>query len=83
VSGGVRRRLRGTDAWLEVDQESIARAVVKHYGVVSSPGEALEVFAESVRAALEPPMGPSVVEVPEDLWRASSPSTPTSGRRSS
>ena len=73
VSGGVRRRLRGTGAWLEVDQQSIAKPLAKYYGIVNSPGEALQVFAEAIRAAVEPPMGPAVIEVPEDLWKASAP----------
>ncbi|WP_158318604.1 thiamine pyrophosphate-binding protein [Aeropyrum camini] len=70
VSGGVRRRLRGLDAWLEVDQASIARPLAKYYGVVESPGEVLDTLAEALRSALSPPMGPAVVEVPEDLWRS-------------
>ncbi|BAA81525.1 putative acetolactate synthase [Aeropyrum pernix K1] len=70
VSGGVRRRLRGLDAWLEVDQASIARPLVKYYGVLDSPGEVLDVLVEALRSALSPPMGPAVVEIPEDLWRS-------------
>ncbi|GBF09240.1 putative acetolactate synthase, partial [Aeropyrum pernix] len=70
VSGGVRRRLRGLDAWLEVDQASIARPLVKYYGVVDSPGEVLDVLVEALRSIFSPPMGPAVVEIPEDLWRS-------------
>ena len=68
VSGGVRRRLRGTGAWLEVDQESVARGVAKSYHLVRSAGDAPEVLAGVIREALEPPRGPVVVEVVEDAW---------------
>ncbi len=68
ITGGVRSRLRGTDAWLEVDQGSVARPLSKFYARVESPGDAARVVAEAVRAALTPPFGPAVVEVSEDLW---------------
>ncbi|MCE4627960.1 MAG: thiamine pyrophosphate-binding protein [Desulfurococcales archaeon] len=68
VSGGVRRRLRGTGAWLEVDQESVARGVAKSYHLVKSAGDAPEILADAIRESLEPPRGPVVVEVVEDAW---------------
>ncbi len=73
IVGGVRRRLRGTDAWLEVDMESIARPVAKYYGVPGDPREALEALREAFEAAATPPYGPAIVEVPEDLWKARDP----------
>ncbi|MCE4610864.1 MAG: thiamine pyrophosphate-binding protein [Desulfurococcales archaeon] len=68
VTGGVRRRLKGTEAWLEVDQGSIARALAKYYGRVDVPSDITSVLEEALKSALTPPFGPAVVEVPEDLW---------------
>jgi len=68
ITGGVRRRLRGTDAWLEVDQENIAKAIVKKYLRISKSSEALEILKEAFRNLSTCPRGPIVIEVPEDVW---------------
>jgi acetolactate synthase-1/2/3 large subunit len=68
ITGGVRRRLRGTDAWLEVDQESIAKAIVKKYLRISKSSEAIEILGEAFRNLSTYPRGPVVIEVPEDVW---------------
>jgi len=69
IVGGVRRRLRGTDAWLEVDLESLARPVSRAYYTIRSPGDAPEVLVNALKASTTPPRGPVIVEVPEDVWR--------------
>ena len=69
ISGGVRRRLRGTDSWLEVDQRSIADKLVKSYVTIKDPKEAPGLIMESLRSMFRPPLGPIVVEVCEDLWK--------------
>ncbi len=69
VSGGVRRRLRGTSAWLEVDQESLSRPIVKEYLLVKNAGDAAEAFKRAFTEASTPPRGPVVLEVAEDVWR--------------
>jgi acetolactate synthase-1/2/3 large subunit len=69
VSGGVRRRLRGTYAWLEVDQESVFKPITVHYEVLSDPGRVWEAFLEAAKRSMGAPRGPAVVEVPEDVWR--------------
>lgn len=71
ISGGVRRRLYGTDSWLEVDQQSIAKPLTKAAVRLSSPDEAGEALSQLVRKALTPPKGPVLLEVPEDLWKMS------------
>ncbi|MEB3860600.1 MAG: thiamine pyrophosphate-binding protein [Desulfurococcales archaeon] len=76
IAGGVRRRLRGTDAWLEVDLETATRPIAKYYRVAGSPREALEALREAFEAAASPPRGPAIVEVPEDLWKARAPGAP-------
>ncbi len=69
IVGGVRRRLRGTDAWLEVDLESLTKPVSKAYYTIRSPSDAPEVLVDALRDSMTPPRGPVVVEVPEDVWR--------------
>ena len=69
ISGGVRRRLRMTDAWLEVPQDLIAGPLVKSYQAITDPGEAGDQLLEAFKAMYEPPMGPVVIEVAEDLWK--------------
>ncbi|MET1101113.1 MAG: hypothetical protein ABWW69_01345, partial [Pyrodictiaceae archaeon] len=71
VSGGVRRRLYGTGAWLEVPQAEAAEAVAKAYRRLREAGEALEALSQLVRNSLTPPRGPAVLEVPEDMWMES------------
>ncbi len=70
VTGGVRRRLRGTNAWLEVDQEVIAGPVSMSYTVLDRPSEAPDRLLEALKPLRRTVRGPVVVEVPEDLWRA-------------
>ncbi len=70
ISGGVRRRLRGTDAWLEVDQRSIANDLVKEYILIEDPKEAPELILSGIRSMFSPPLGPIVIEVCEDLWKS-------------
>lgn len=69
IVGGVRRRLRGTDAWLEVDLESLAEPVSRAYYTIRSPNDAPEALADALKTAVKPPRGPVIVEVPEDVWR--------------
>jgi acetolactate synthase-1/2/3 large subunit len=70
ISGGVRRRLRGTDSWLEVDQKSISDGLVKSYKVIEDPREAPDLIVEAIRSMFEPPMGPVALEVCEDIWNS-------------
>ena len=70
ISGGVRRRLRGTDSWLEVDQTSIADGLSRSYQAIVDPKDAVEQIKSAVKSIYMPPMGPVIIEVAEDLWRA-------------
>ncbi len=76
VSGGVKRRLYGTDAWLEVDQQSIARSLTKASARVNDPSSLRGTLDALVRKALTPPRGPVLLEVPEDLWTKPAPTSP-------
>ncbi|MEM3638216.1 MAG: thiamine pyrophosphate-binding protein [Conexivisphaerales archaeon] len=70
IGGGVRRRMKGLDSWLEVDQASILRPVTKFYARIEKPSETSKVIAEAYSASISPPYGPAFVEVPEDIWEA-------------
>ncbi len=68
ISGGVRRRLHGTDAWLEVDQQALAAPITKAARRLNNPEELPRILVELVKSATTPPRGPVLLEVPEDLW---------------
>lgn len=70
ISGGVKRRLRGSDAWLEVNQKAVADGIVKTYEVLENEDEVGEVFSRVYRSVMSYPIGPGVIEVPEDLWKS-------------
>src|SRR5579885_489133 len=68
ITGGVRRRLKGTDAWLEVEQEDIAKPIVKAYFRINTPVETPSIMKEVFDALSKTPKGPVILEVPEDNW---------------
>ncbi len=68
ISGGVKRRLKGTDAWLEVDQIAISSPVTKESKRLNSEDELPIVLRELLKRAFRKPRGPVMLEVPEDLW---------------
>lgn len=68
LTGGVHRRLHGTDAMHEVDQVSIAKPVTKCAMRLSSNVKVPEAMIKLLRACLSKPRGPVVLEIPEDLW---------------
>ncbi|MEM0439938.1 MAG: thiamine pyrophosphate-binding protein, partial [Sulfolobales archaeon] len=69
ISGGVKRRLYGTDAMHEVDQVSIVRPITKYAARLSREEELPSIMTKALRLALSKPRGPVVLEVPEDMWR--------------
>ncbi|MGC8949508.1 MAG: thiamine pyrophosphate-binding protein, partial [Thermoprotei archaeon] len=68
ITGGVRRRLKGTNAWLEIDQESIAKSVSKYYRRIRNPDEVLIALREAFESIYKPPRSVAIIEIPEDLW---------------
>lgn len=68
MSGGVRRRLKGYDVLLEVDQERIVSPITKGVWRVKSAREIPKIISEAFSVAITPPKGPVMVEVPEDVW---------------
>ncbi len=70
VTGGVRRRLRGTGAWLEVDQEALAKPLSTSYVRIDRPSEAPQLLLDALSGLKRQPRGPIVIDVPEDLWRS-------------
>lgn len=76
LSGGVKRRLKGTDAWLEVDQVSISRPLTKQAVRVNDPSDVPRAIADLLRVGLAKPRGPVMLEIPEDLWSRPIDDTP-------
>ncbi|HKW04732.1 MAG TPA: thiamine pyrophosphate-binding protein, partial [Nitrososphaerales archaeon] len=72
ISGAVKRRLRGLDSWLEVDQQEIVRSIVKSSFSIQKPSEANVALTAAFESASSPPCGPSFIEVPEDVWHLES-----------
>jgi acetolactate synthase-1/2/3 large subunit len=68
ITGGVRRRMKGLDSWLEVDQLSMVKPITKFYARIEKPSQTSMIISEAYSASSSPPYGPAVVEVPEDLW---------------
>jgi acetolactate synthase-1/2/3 large subunit len=68
ISGGVKRRMKGLDSWLEVDQLSMLRPITKYYARIERPSQTSKIISEAYLASSSPPYGPAVVEIPEDLW---------------
>lgn len=68
ISGAVKRRLRGLDSWLEVNQCEIIKSIVKSCFSVQRPIEADGMISEAYDVASTPPYGPAFIEVPEDVW---------------
>ncbi|WP_456478102.1 thiamine pyrophosphate-binding protein [Geoglobus ahangari] len=83
ISGGVKRRLRETDAWLEVNQRAIADGLVKAYEVVEDAGEVGDALSRAFEEMLSYPYGPAIIEVPEDVWREETGSQPPEVGRTS
>jgi len=68
ITGGVRRRLKGTDAWLEIDQENVGKSLSKGYYRINRANEALDMIKDAFKTLLSKPKGPVIIEVPEDAW---------------
>ena len=68
ISGGVKRRLKGSNAWLEIDQQTIAKPLTKYSVRLEDPDEIDNILRKLVRASFTKPYGPSMIEIPEDIW---------------
>lgn len=69
VSGSVKRRLQGTNSWLEVDQLSVVRHITKGCFLIDSALKAADIINNAISQAISLPHGPVFIEVPEDFWR--------------
>ncbi|MEM2301558.1 MAG: thiamine pyrophosphate-binding protein [Sulfolobales archaeon] len=81
ISGGVKRRLYGTDAMHEVDQVSVVRPITKYAARLSREEELPSIMTKALRLALSKPRGPVVLEVPEDMWRRPVSAAPSDALR--
>lgn len=67
ITGGVKRRMRGLDSWLEVDQIAMIKPITK-FSSILKPHETSTLISQAYSMAQSPPFGPAVIEVPEDIW---------------
>ncbi|WP_292319157.1 thiamine pyrophosphate-binding protein [Caldisphaera sp.] len=68
ISGSVKKRLKDTDSWLEINQEAISKALgLKHY-YIDEPEKFYAIFNEAINNLFYGLPMPVVLEVPEDLW---------------
>ncbi len=68
LAGSVKRRMRGMDSWLEVPESEMAMSIVKKAFRVDKGAEAGRTISAAFSLALSAPVGPTLVEVPEDVW---------------
>ncbi|MEW5945238.1 MAG: thiamine pyrophosphate-binding protein [bacterium] len=68
VTGAVKRKLRGADGMLEVDHLRVFAPICRGVFRVESAADMPETFRAAYAAALGPPPGPALLEVPEDVW---------------
>ncbi|MCE4625437.1 MAG: thiamine pyrophosphate-binding protein [Desulfurococcales archaeon] len=68
IAGGVRRKLHGTMAWLEVDLQATAKPLTVDAARVRSPRDIPSTLRRLLRSSLTPPKGPVFLEIPEDMW---------------
>ncbi|MDP8002832.1 MAG: thiamine pyrophosphate-binding protein [Caldisphaera sp.] len=68
ITGGVKRRLKNTDSWLEVNQGEISKSLGIKYHYLEDTERFSDVFNEVMKDLFQGLPLPVVLEVPEDLW---------------
>ncbi|AFZ69961.1 thiamine pyrophosphate-dependent enzyme, possible carboligase or decarboxylase [Caldisphaera lagunensis DSM 15908] len=68
ITGSVKRRLKNTDSWLEVDQEGLSKALNLYHYYVESPDVFVEKFEKAMIDLFYGNPKPVVLEIPEDIW---------------
>lgn len=70
ISGAVKRRLAGTDSWLEVNQMEIVKHITKKSFHLSNQLEAPSTVSRAFSYCFSKPQGPVLLEVPEDVLKS-------------
>jgi acetolactate synthase I/II/III large subunit len=86
ITGAVKRRVRGLDSWLEVDQGAIAKPLVKSFFRIDRPANTPSLIERAFSVSSSVPRGPVIVECAEDVWHLDVPnfdghSAPTNAQR--
>jgi acetolactate synthase-1/2/3 large subunit len=68
ISGAVKRRLKGLDSWLEVNQIEMVKNIAKGSFSIQRPNDTERIISDAYSLASTPPHGPVFIEVPEDVW---------------
>ncbi len=74
IAGGVKRKLHGTMAWLEVDLQTLTEPLTVDRARIRKPSELPGVIRRLLASAMKQPTGPVFLEVPEDMWNEEVPS---------
>lgn len=68
ISGGVKRKLKGLDGMLELEQQKMIEPVVKASFYVNNVHRLPELFCSAYNASVSGVKGPVMLEVPVDVW---------------
>ncbi len=68
LSGAVKRKLKGSNGILEMDQRGIFRPVCKGVFRIENADKAQNILAQAYTLAVSGARGPVLVEVPQDVW---------------
>lgn len=68
LSGAVKRRLKGSNGILEIDQQNIFAPVCKGVFRVEEADKAEVILSKAYTLAMSGARGPVLIEVPQDVW---------------
>jgi acetolactate synthase-1/2/3 large subunit len=71
--GQVERRVRGREAFQEIDQVATIGGLAKWAAEIDDPGEAADTMSEAIRQALGGRPGPVLLSLPEDVLDLTAP----------
>jgi acetolactate synthase-1/2/3 large subunit len=68
ITGAIQRRLQGCDGMLEMDHVRLFRPLCRATFRVEATYEIPAIFSQAYKSAMFGPGGPTLIEVPEDIW---------------
>ncbi len=68
LSGAVKRKLKGSNGILEIDQQGMYTTVCKGVFRIEDANKAQTILAQAYTLAISGARGPVLIEVPQDVW---------------
>jgi acetolactate synthase I/II/III large subunit len=68
LSGAVKRKLKGSNGILEIDQQGMYKTVCKGVFRIEDADKAQTILAQAYTLAISGARGPVLIEVPQDVW---------------